>query len=120
MIAILAAKQKANQASCLNNVKQITLAAVMYYGDYGTTLSYDVQLGEKRATWMGALINYYSSANLHDEFASGENSTKRLSDPDRDTDGPDWLGLFARDEAESTRRATDLPPGWTLKDKRGR
>jgi prepilin-type N-terminal cleavage/methylation domain-containing protein len=61
--ALSSAKQKAHQAACLNNLKQMDVAALMYYGDFGCTLSYDAQLGGQRATWMGALINYYSSAN---------------------------------------------------------
>jgi prepilin-type N-terminal cleavage/methylation domain-containing protein/prepilin-type processing-associated H-X9-DG protein len=62
--ALASAKRKGQQVSCLNNAKQITTAAIMYSGDYnGVTISYDAQLNGQRATWMGALINYYSTAN---------------------------------------------------------
>jgi prepilin-type N-terminal cleavage/methylation domain-containing protein len=60
--ALSSAKQKAHQAACISNLKQMGTAALMYYGDYNCTLSYDAQLNGQRATWMGALIGYYSSA----------------------------------------------------------
>lgn len=62
--ALAAARFKGQQASCLNNVKQLTITALMYYDDYdGNTISYDSQLNGQRATWMGALISYYASIN---------------------------------------------------------
>src|SRR5205823_641952 len=62
--ALNGAKLKGKQISCLNDIKQITMTVQMYSGDYDNTLiSYDSKLNGQRATWMGALINYYSFAN---------------------------------------------------------
>jgi prepilin-type N-terminal cleavage/methylation domain-containing protein/prepilin-type processing-associated H-X9-DG protein len=62
--ALAGAKLKGKQISCLSNIKQITTTVQMYTGDYDNTLiSYDSKLNGQRATWMGALINYYSLAN---------------------------------------------------------
>jgi len=62
--ALAGAKLKGKQISCLNNIRQITTTVHMYTGDYDNNMmSYDSRLNGQRATWMGALINYYSFAN---------------------------------------------------------
>lgn len=43
--ALSAAKKKAQQISCLNNLKQIGLGFVLYVGDYGDTLPADASGG---------------------------------------------------------------------------
>jgi prepilin-type N-terminal cleavage/methylation domain-containing protein len=62
--ALASAKLKAQQADCLSNIKQLTLANIMYVNDYGkfiepsTTGSFVGGDGE----WMGALIAYFAKA----------------------------------------------------------
>lgn len=73
IIAILAAmllpalarsKARANQAVCTSNLKQLSLANVMYEGEYGVFVQPAVNgsLLGGQAEWMGALIEYFSKA----------------------------------------------------------
>ena len=70
IIAILAAilfpvfaraREKARQASCLSNVKQLALAALMYAGDYDDTLPFTHSFG---AWWTDALQPYIRNAQI--------------------------------------------------------
>jgi prepilin-type N-terminal cleavage/methylation domain-containing protein len=76
IIAILAAmllpalarsKARAQQAVCISNVKQITLANVMYEGDFGTFVQ-PAGAGTvfgKNSEWMGSMMEYFArSTNL--------------------------------------------------------
>jgi prepilin-type N-terminal cleavage/methylation domain-containing protein/prepilin-type processing-associated H-X9-DG protein len=55
--ALSSAKLKAKQISCLSNVKQLTLAGIMYVQDTGSFLDYsDPNL--PGTLWMGTLITY--------------------------------------------------------------
>jgi len=47
--ALAAAKRKAQQANCLNNVKQLTLASYIYASDSGSHATY----GDPAILWMG-------------------------------------------------------------------
>jgi prepilin-type N-terminal cleavage/methylation domain-containing protein/prepilin-type processing-associated H-X9-DG protein len=62
--ALAAAKIKARDTSCLNNVKQLTLAGAMYYDDTGKAFAYD-DGGDPTAAnelWVGCLLNYFAKA----------------------------------------------------------
>lgn len=68
IIAILAAmllpalgkaKQKAKQVNCASNLKEMTLAGLMYVNDYHKTLPYDPGGGVQ--LWMFTLIQYHSA-----------------------------------------------------------
>jgi prepilin-type N-terminal cleavage/methylation domain-containing protein len=71
IIAILAAillpvlgraKMKAQQINCISNVKQLTMAGVMYVSDTGGFVSYsDPAL--PNTLWMGTLINLYAKVD---------------------------------------------------------
>jgi len=57
--ALSKAKSKAQQISCLNNMKQLTAAGVMYSNDTGSFLVYsDPSL--PNTLWMGTLLNNYA------------------------------------------------------------
>src|SRR5580658_2285403 len=61
--ALAAAKRKAQQANCVNNLKQVTLASLMYVDDNHvwvgpTNVNYSLSGGD----WMGALLGYYAKA----------------------------------------------------------
>jgi prepilin-type N-terminal cleavage/methylation domain-containing protein len=63
--ALASSKRKAQQAGCLNNLKQLSLANVMYAGDYnGTLLQPDGATSPygAKAEWIGGLIDYFSKA----------------------------------------------------------
>jgi len=55
--ALRAAKLKAQQINCLNNVKQLSLAGIMYVSDTGGFLGYS-NPNIPSSLWMGTLINY--------------------------------------------------------------
>ncbi|HEV2695260.1 MAG TPA: prepilin-type N-terminal cleavage/methylation domain-containing protein, partial [Verrucomicrobiae bacterium] len=63
--ALAAAKRKAYQVRCLNNIKQITLAETMYSNDFGKSVpdNYVDQNGNTTSgAWFINLINYYAKA----------------------------------------------------------
>jgi len=64
--ALASAKLRALQAQCLNNTKQLTLAAQMYYDDLQTfigPISNDPDASQ--GDWMGTMLSYYgNSINL--------------------------------------------------------
>ena len=71
IIAILAAmllpalgraKAKAQQIRCISNVKQLTLAAFMYYSDTGSLLTY-TDPAYPNGIWMATLIQQYSKVD---------------------------------------------------------
>lgn len=76
IIAILAAmllpalarsKARAQQAVCINNLKQMTLANVMYEGDFGVFVqpAGDGSFFGKNSEWMGSMMDYFAkSTNL--------------------------------------------------------
>ncbi len=61
--ALSKAKQKAQQISCLNNIKQLTLANIMYVGDnkrWVGPLNSNPALSQ--GDWMGAMLSFYGNA----------------------------------------------------------
>ena len=60
--ALSRAKMKAQNVNCMSNLKQLTLAASMYFGETGSFLRYsDPALPD--TLWMGSLINYYAKVD---------------------------------------------------------
>ena len=60
--ALSKAKARAQQLKCLNNVKQLTLAGIMYVNDTGGFIGYsDPTL--PGSLWMGTLINMYAQVD---------------------------------------------------------
>ncbi len=61
--ALAAAKLKAKDVHCLNNVKQITLAGLMDYDETGGGFAYNDGSGNAVTDeWMGCLLNYFAKA----------------------------------------------------------
>jgi prepilin-type N-terminal cleavage/methylation domain-containing protein len=61
--ALSRAKMKAQQISCLNNVKQLTLTTFMYANDGGLFVGYTNANLPGSSLWMGTLINYYAKVD---------------------------------------------------------
>jgi prepilin-type N-terminal cleavage/methylation domain-containing protein len=61
MPALAKAKAKANATKCLNNIRQVTMAATMYAGDNDDELPRRLR---KNATWVFALEPYYKDRNV--------------------------------------------------------
>lgn len=62
--ALAKAKAKAQQAGCINNIKELTLASTMYVSDYGKAIK-DYSAAGSSGAWIVNLIDYYSkSTNL--------------------------------------------------------
>jgi prepilin-type processing-associated H-X9-DG protein len=59
--ALARAKSKAQQVKCLSNIKQMTLAATMYNGDFGKMVT-DLTPGGSSGGWIVNFINYYAKA----------------------------------------------------------
>src|SRR3974377_1104296 len=61
--ALASAKARALQARCIGNVKQLSLANVMYSGDYGGIFVQPSAAGSffgNQGEWMGSLIEYFA------------------------------------------------------------
>jgi prepilin-type N-terminal cleavage/methylation domain-containing protein len=57
--ALSRAKIKAQQISCINNVKQLAAATILYLNDTGTLVGY----GSDNSVWMGSLKPYYGKSD---------------------------------------------------------
>ncbi len=56
--ALSSAKLKAQRVNCISNLKQLSLAAVMYQSDSGQGISYSTTLGNFDSLWMKTLLDY--------------------------------------------------------------
>src|SRR5947208_11497031 len=62
--ALSKAKLKGQQAACLSNLKQLTLAVTMYPSDNdGVFISYTNNNLNAASIWMGTLIQYYAKSD---------------------------------------------------------
>jgi competence protein ComGC len=59
--ALSAAKMRARNISCLNNVKQLTTADLMYWSDHNEMFSYSGSSGN--TLWMGTLITHQGNVD---------------------------------------------------------
>ena len=59
--ALSAAKLKAQRITCVNNLKQLTLAGQMYQGDFGKGVAWHNPAG---LLWMETLINYHAQVRM--------------------------------------------------------
>jgi prepilin-type N-terminal cleavage/methylation domain-containing protein/prepilin-type processing-associated H-X9-DG protein len=61
--ALSSAKLRAQQSSCINNLKQMTLASKMYVDELGVWVGpLDLNPSSSQGDWMGAMLNYYAKA----------------------------------------------------------
>lgn len=74
IIAILAAillpvlrsaQMRAKETTCLNNLKEITEASLIYYDEYNTWVGpMNSNPNASQGDWMGAMISYYKGTNI--------------------------------------------------------
>jgi prepilin-type N-terminal cleavage/methylation domain-containing protein len=62
--ALARAKSRAQTAVCISNMKQISLANVMYSGDFGTFVQPSIagSLYGSEGEWMGSMMEYFAKA----------------------------------------------------------
>src|SRR5258706_15842053 len=61
--ALASAKRRAQQISCLNDIKQLTLANVMYVGDNKVWVGpMDSNPSLSQGDWRGAMLAFYGNA----------------------------------------------------------
>src|ERR1700761_2930979 len=61
--ALSRAKLRAQQISCINDLKQLSLASRMYYDDIKVWVGpMNTNPSLSQGDWMGAMLNYYGSA----------------------------------------------------------
>src|SRR6476646_11526896 len=60
--ALSRAKDKAKQINCVSNLKQLTMAAVLYQNDSGTSPG-SIAYGAVASLWMETLITHYARVN---------------------------------------------------------
>lgn len=78
MPALSRAKQKANRISCMNNIRQIGLAATLYAGDYEGEYPRRMHITN---AWMFALKTYYGNNSRTNNATSKEFNSKILKCP---------------------------------------
>jgi prepilin-type N-terminal cleavage/methylation domain-containing protein/prepilin-type processing-associated H-X9-DG protein len=78
MPALSRAKQKANRISCMNNIRQVGLAATLYAGDYEGEYPRRMHLTN---AWMFALKTYYGNNSKTNNATSKESNSKILKCP---------------------------------------
>jgi prepilin-type N-terminal cleavage/methylation domain-containing protein len=71
--ALSRAKMKARDTQCINNVRQLCLAHVMYMGDFNKSFQYTYD----QNLWMATLLSYYGKANGARVCPSASTPTKR-------------------------------------------
>ncbi len=80
--ALNRAKLKACQVQCLNNLKQLTTASVLYADESGHNAAYFTEPISNKL-WMGSLSDYYSKVNQvrHCPVTHERSSTPKLNTP---------------------------------------
>ncbi len=83
--ALAGAKRRAQQIGCLNDIKQLTLANIMYVGDYkvwvGPINTNNPSLSQ--GDWMGAMLSFYGNATnvLYCPTAPNKGNPNNLTNP---------------------------------------
>jgi len=85
--ALASAKIKAQQIKCISNVRQLSMAAIMYQQDTGRSIEYNVTA----KLWMQTLINYSIRINDHRLCPIASNRTPPPPDPTAGTAAAAWI-----------------------------
>jgi prepilin-type N-terminal cleavage/methylation domain-containing protein len=119
--ALASAKHKAQQAGCLSNLKQLSLANILYAGDNNGSLMQPsaVSAYGAKSEWIGGLIDYFSKATnmilcpsakdtLPNPAASGISVYSTPGNPAGGGQGG------SADAAYAVYLTVDSPIGWTM------
>jgi prepilin-type N-terminal cleavage/methylation domain-containing protein len=101
--ALSTAKQKANQIKCLNNLKQLATAAVLYQNDTGNSPGSIGYLNALSSLWMETLVRDYGRAQ---SIRICPNAPERAKKPPSTMDGDAatawyWTGTSTNDATGS-------------------
>jgi len=115
IIAILAAmllpalsksKEKAQQIKCLNNLRQLTMAALMYQQDTGKSIDYNVT----DTLWLKTLIDYQSKVESIRLCPVAATRPSRPTDPTAGTASAPWY--WSLDTYTRTNTGSYSINGW--------
>jgi prepilin-type N-terminal cleavage/methylation domain-containing protein len=101
--ALAKAKGKAQQLKCLSNLKQVTLAAIMYQQDTGGSIEYNVT----ESLWMKTLIDYSISLNEYRLCPVAASRNPAPPDPMAGTAAHAWRWV-------STAEATNVTGSYSI------
>jgi prepilin-type N-terminal cleavage/methylation domain-containing protein/prepilin-type processing-associated H-X9-DG protein len=82
--ALASAKRRAQQISCINEIKQLTLANIMYVGDYKVWVGpMNANAALSQGDWMGAMLSFYGNATnvLFCPTAPNKGNPNNLTNP---------------------------------------
>ncbi len=85
--ALASAKSKAHQIHCVSNLKQLSVAAIMYQQDTGRSLEYNVTA----KLWMQTLLDYSIKINNHRFCPVAARRMPVPPDPVAGTAGANWI-----------------------------
>jgi len=85
--ALSSAKTKAQQINCISNLKQLSLAAIMYQQDTGRSIEYNVTA----KLWMQTLIDYSIKLNDNRLCPVASSRTPTPPDPTAGTASAPWM-----------------------------
>ena len=85
--ALASAKTKALQIKCINNLRQLSTAAIMYQQDTGKSMEYNITA----KLWMQTLIDYSIKLNDNRLCPMASTRTPTPPDPTAGTAGAAWI-----------------------------
>jgi prepilin-type N-terminal cleavage/methylation domain-containing protein len=115
IIAILAAmllpalaksKEKAQQIKCVSNLRQLTMAAIMYQQDTGRSIEYTIT----DTLWMRTLIEYQAKVDAIRLCPVAATRPPRPTDPTAGTASAPWL--WSLDKYNATNTGSYSINGW--------
>jgi prepilin-type N-terminal cleavage/methylation domain-containing protein/prepilin-type processing-associated H-X9-DG protein len=114
--ALSRAKMKGQQVSCLNNIKQLTLATSMYATDMGVLLSYSSP-NYVNGIWIGTLIDYYAKVDAVRLCPSAPDKTNPLGQDKPGDVQVAWSRLVTISTGQKEYRGSYAYNGWMYGDK---
>jgi prepilin-type N-terminal cleavage/methylation domain-containing protein/prepilin-type processing-associated H-X9-DG protein len=102
--ALASAKRKAQQASCLSDIKQLALANIMYVGDNKVWVGpMSNNAAYSQGDWMGAMLSFYGNATnvLFCPAAPNKGNPSNLTNPQGTADSA-WIWSISNPQYSSS------------------